>query len=131
MSSFSLALTHDRVPDYNPLPDIVLDNTTYHQWGLKVCEIIIIISILLAFLTVLLHTHRLIVIRRVFLNLGLLYMYRGLTMFSHTGDSPKWVKSKRRRKKEKRRLNDGENNGQATHGARKHAWRTQAAWANK
>ena len=30
---------------------------------------------------------------------------------------------------EKERLNDGENNGQATHGARKHAWRTQAAWA--
>ena len=26
--------------------------------------------------------------------------------------------------------NNGENNGQATHGARKHAWRTQAAWAN-
>ena len=25
---------------------------------------------------------------------------------------------------------DGNNNGQATHGARKHAWRTQAAWAN-
>ena len=52
------------------------------------------------------------------------------------GDSPKWVKSKKRRKKkkkerEKERLNDGDNNGQATHGARKHAWRTQAAWANK
>ena len=44
------------------------------------------------------------------------------------GDSPKWVKSKRRREKE--RLNDGNNNGQATHGARKHEWRTQAAWAN-
>ena len=44
------------------------------------------------------------------------------------GDSPKWVKSRRRREKE--RLNDGNNNGQATHGARKHAWRTQAAWAN-
>ena len=28
------------------------------------------------------------------------------------------------------RLNDGDNNGQATHGARKHTWRTQAAWAN-
>ena len=36
---------------------------------------------------------------------------------------------KRREKEE--RLNDGENNGQATHGARKHTWRTQAAWANK
>ena len=52
------------------------------------------------------------------------------------GVSPKWVKSKRRRgKKRKRReregerLNDGNNNGQAMHGARKHAWRTQAAWA--
>ena len=51
--------------------------------------------------------------------------------FSRTGDSPEWVKSKRRREKEKEeRLNDGNNNGQATHGARKHAWRTQAAWAN-
>ena len=46
------------------------------------------------------------------------------------GDSPKWVKSKKRRKRKKRRgLKDGDNNGQATHGARKHAWRTQAAWA--
>ena len=34
------------------------------------------------------------------------------------------------RKRKKERLNDGNNNGQATHGARKHAWRTQAAWAN-
>ena len=54
---------------------------------------------------------------------------------SAMGDSPKWVKSKRRRKKKeeerkKERLNDGNNNGQAMHGARKHAWRTQAAWAN-
>ena len=30
---------------------------------------------------------------------------------------------------EKRGPNDGNNNGQATHGARKHPWRTQAAWA--
>ena len=57
------------------------------------------------------------------------------------GDSPKWVKSKKRRKKKrekerekerkKERAKVGDNNGQATHGARKHAWRTQAAWANK
>ena len=33
-------------------------------------------------------------------------------------------------RKRRERLNNGENNGQATHGARKHAWRTQAAWAN-
>ena len=33
------------------------------------------------------------------------------------------------KKKKKERLNNGDNNGQATHGTRKHAWRTQAAWA--
>ena len=33
-------------------------------------------------------------------------------------------------RKERKRPNDGNNNGQATQGARKHAWRTQAAWAN-
>ena len=51
------------------------------------------------------------------------------------GDSPKWVKSKKRRKRERERkrerLNDGDNNGQATHGARKHAWCTQAAGAKR
>ena len=36
---------------------------------------------------------------------------------------------KEEREREKERLNDGNNNGQATHGARKPAWRTQAAWA--
>ena len=40
-------------------------------------------------------------------------------------------KTEKKREREKERLNDGDNNGQATHGARKHAWRTQAAWANK
>ena len=49
------------------------------------------------------------------------------------GVSPKCFKSKKRRKKKERRERErkfGDNNGQATHGARKHAWRTQAAWAN-
>ena len=39
------------------------------------------------------------------------------------------LKEEKKRKEE--RLNDGDNNGQATHGARKHAWRTQAAWAKR
>ena len=39
-------------------------------------------------------------------------------------------KTERKREKKKERLNDGNNNGQATHGARKYAWRMQAAWAN-
>ena len=35
-----------------------------------------------------------------------------------------------RKKEEKKKAKVGDNKGQATHGARKHAWRTQAAWAN-
>ena len=81
VTTFSLAVTHERVPDYDPLPDIILDNSTYHQWGLKASEIIIVLSIVLAFITVMLHTHRMILLRRIFFILGLLYMYRGLTMF--------------------------------------------------
>ena len=40
--------------------------------------------------------------------------------------------SKAKNGEEKKRggKTDGNNNGQATHGAGKHAWRTQAAWAN-
>ena len=39
-------------------------------------------------------------------------------------------KTEKKERKKEERLNDGNNNGLATHGARKHAWRTQAAWAN-
>ena len=51
--------------------------------------------------------------------------------FPEVGQKQKTEKKKEKRKKKKERLNNGDNNGQATHGARKHAWRTQAAWAKK
>ena len=57
----------------------------------------------------------------------------GETNFRTREFPPKWVQSRRRRKKRERkkeRAKVGDNNGQATHGARKHAWRTQAVWAN-
>ena len=47
------------------------------------------------------------------------------------GQKQKTEKKERMREREKERAKVGENNGQATHGARKHAWRTQAAWARK
>ena len=48
--------------------------------------------------------------------------------FAH-GRFPEVGQKQKTEKKEEERLNDGDNNGQATHGARKHAWCTQAAWA--
>ena len=61
--------------------------------------------------------------------------YWGKQIFTHgrfpeVGQKQKTEREKKREEK-KRRLNDINNNGQATHGARKHAWCTQAAWAKK
>ena len=60
--------------------------------------------------------------------------YWGKQIFAHgkfpeVGQKHKTVKNKKREKERRRRANDGDNNGQATHGAHKQAWRTQAAWA--
>ena len=55
--------------------------------------------------------------------------YWGKFFFAHRSFLEVDQKQKTEREREKERLNDGNNNGQATHGARKHAWRTQAAWA--
>jgi len=84
----SLALTHDRVPmtdeegdRVKPLPDIILDNVTYQHWGLDASEYIIMISFWIAFLTCIFHKHRCVVLRRVFILVGLHYYYRAVTMF--------------------------------------------------
>jgi len=77
----SLALTHDRVPAVAPLPDIILDNVTYQHWGLDASEIIIMVAFWIAFLTCIFHKHRFVVLRRVFILVGLHYYYRAITMF--------------------------------------------------
>ena len=58
--------------------------------------------------------------------------YWGKQIFTH-GRFPEVGQKQKTEEKEERkkeRLNDGNNNGQAMHGARKHTWCTQAAWAN-
>lgn len=77
----SLALTHERVPETKPLPDIILDNVPYQAWALQVCEYILMVSTISAVMVVMAHTHRLIILRRIWLILGLLYFYRAITMF--------------------------------------------------
>merc|ERR1719147_410190 len=67
----SLAFTHERV----------LDNIKYQSWGLDVSEYLLMISTISAVVVVMLHTHRLIILRRIWLLLGILYYYRALTMF--------------------------------------------------
>ena len=56
--------------------------------------------------------------------------YWGKQIFTHARFPEVGQKQKTERKREKKK-DDGNNNGQAMHGAPKHAWRTQAAWAKK
>ena len=73
--------------------------------------------------------------KKIFVCIYLLVMpkYWGKQIFTHgrfpeVGQKQKTEK-KRKKEKKRSRSNDSDNNGQATHGARKHAWGTQAAWA--
>ena len=50
--------------------------------------------------------------------------------FPEVGQKQKTEEKKKRGKRRERGAKVGDNNGQATHGARRHVWRTQAAWAN-
>lgn len=77
----SLAFTHERVPDIKPLPDIVLDNIKYQSWGLDVSEYLLMISTISAVVVVLFHSHRFVILRRIWFLLGILYYYRALTMY--------------------------------------------------
>ena len=58
----SLALTHERLPEYNTshdaLPDLILDNIKYQSWGLDASEITIMICTWMAFLVTIFHKHR-------------------------------------------------------------------------
>ncbi|KAG8233362.1 hypothetical protein J437_LFUL005823 [Ladona fulva] len=84
LTTASLALVHERVPDrdkYGPLPDVVLDHITAVDWGLSVSEILIMICSNTALLVLLFHRHRFIVLRRIFLILGILYLMRSITMY--------------------------------------------------
>ena len=80
-TAFSIALVHERMPPDPPLPDVILDHVKYEDWGLRVSEYLIVTNMVLAGLTVLLHRHRMVIFRRIFIILGLLYFYRSVTMY--------------------------------------------------
>ncbi|CAL4144058.1 unnamed protein product [Meganyctiphanes norvegica] len=81
LATTSLALTHERVPEQPPLPDVTLDSINIQEWGLDVSEILIIVFVYSCFIVVMFHKHSWIIFRRIFLLMGLLYFYRSITMY--------------------------------------------------
>ena len=76
----SLALTHEKVPDTAPLPDALLDNINYQRWGLDLSEVLLVLNSLIGAVVVFSNVHRLIILRRIWLILGILYYYRSASM---------------------------------------------------
>ena len=80
VSAISLAFTHERVPETEPLPDLFFDFTKYQDWGLDLSEYLLMLNTYVAATVVMLHSHRTIIVRRIWLLLGLLYYLRALTI---------------------------------------------------
>ncbi|XP_055921718.1 phosphatidylcholine:ceramide cholinephosphotransferase 1-like isoform X2 [Eupeodes corollae] len=84
LATVSLSLVHERLPDrniYGPLPDVFLDNVEAQDWALYVSEILIMVTVNTCILLTLLHKHRFIIMRRIFLILAVLYFMRSITMY--------------------------------------------------
>ena len=67
------------VPDTAPLPDALLDNINYQRWGLDLSEVLLVLNSLIGAVVVFSNVHRLIILRRIWLILGILYYYRSVS----------------------------------------------------
>ena len=80
VTTVSLIVTNQRVPEVPPLPDLVLDHVVYIEDGLAISEKMMVSSMVLALGVTLAHSHRAIILRRVTFIMGTMYFYRAVTM---------------------------------------------------
>ena len=57
-TTVALSVTHERVPRYDPLPDIILDFFRYQHWALTASECLLSVQCATAFLICIFHKHR-------------------------------------------------------------------------
>lgn len=81
LTCVSLAFVHEDRPLTNPLPDQILDRIHYKEWALFGSEYLISIQMTTVGVVVFFHKHRFIVLRRILLIVGCLYLYRAITMW--------------------------------------------------
>lgn len=78
-----ITLAHDRYPPYetnHPLPDLLLENLKVQDWAFPCSEYCAMILSLVWYFIVVVHRHKWILLRRQFFIVGLLYLYRCVTM---------------------------------------------------
>jgi hypothetical protein len=85
MTAIVMTLVHERVPDpqaYPPLPDIFLDNIRYIHGAFELPEAVIMLLLALFLGVLLLHQHRLRILRRFSVICASVFLLRCATMFA-------------------------------------------------
>lgn len=83
-TALTMVVVHDRLPDptsYPPLPDIVLDNVPLMTWAFKMSEAMCVIMVVMLLVILATHTHRAVILRRLFAIFGTVFILRCVTMF--------------------------------------------------
>lgn len=80
LNFFLLTVIHDMVPRTKPLPDIIFSLVDQKRWAWVVGDVLSTINSVIGFTIVLLHSHRVVVIRRVFLIGAIMYGLRAVIL---------------------------------------------------
>lgn len=78
-----MVVVHERVPDmkrYPPLPDIFLDNVPHIPWAFNMCEVTGTILFAIWVFVLVVHKHRIVLLRRFFALGGTVFLLRCVTM---------------------------------------------------
>lgn len=83
ITAFVMVVVHERVPDmkkYPPLPDIFLDNVPHIPWAFHMCEVTGTLLFCIWVCVMIVHKHRMVLVRRFFALAGTVFLLRCVTM---------------------------------------------------
>lgn len=83
ITAIVMVVVHERVPDmkrYPPLPDIFLDNVPHIPWAFHMCEITGTLLFTIWACVLVVHKHRVVLLRRFFALAGTVFLLRCVTM---------------------------------------------------
>ncbi|KAJ6642732.1 Ceramide phosphoethanolamine synthase, partial [Pseudolycoriella hygida] len=83
ITAIVMVIVHERVPDmkrYPPLPDIFLDNVPHIPWAFCMCELTGTVLFIIWGSLLLVHKHRMVLLRRFFALAGTVFLLRCVTM---------------------------------------------------
>ncbi|XP_052862548.1 ceramide phosphoethanolamine synthase-like [Anopheles cruzii] len=83
ITAFVMVVVHERVPDmkkYPPLPDIFLDNVPHIPWAFHMCEVTGTLLFCIWVCVLVVHRHRMVLLRRFFALAGTVFLLRCVTM---------------------------------------------------